>query len=91
MNTSRCLQWAIALSVFVMVAFPLSASAQVPPRFYWKSLVGGNAVPVIYMNLSGNANPLDPAYLVRADGKFSAEVALAGYASLLRCSAARHW
>jgi len=46
---------------------PTFAFAQIPPRFYWKSLAGANAVPVIYQSLSGNANPLDPADLVVSD------------------------
>lgn len=78
MKNIRRLQW--ALTIFVMVAFPLSALAQVPPRFYWKSLEGGNAVPVIYMNMSGNANPLDESHTVIPGSSFEANIALAGYA-----------
>jgi hypothetical protein len=59
------------------------ALAQVPPRFYWKSLSGANAVPVIYQSLSGNANPIDPAHVVSADADIEADVALVGYAKLL--------
>ena len=44
-----------------VVLWPTQALAQVPARFYWKSLSGGNAVPVIFNSLSGNANPFDPA------------------------------
>jgi hypothetical protein len=59
------------------------ALAQVPPRFYWKSLSGANAVPVIYQSLSGNANPIDPAHVVSADADIEADVALVGYAKML--------
>ena len=62
---------------------PIFAFAQIPPRFYWKSLAGGNAVPVIYQSLSGNANPMDPADLVSADADIDANVAIVGYAKLL--------
>jgi hypothetical protein len=62
---------------------PLLAFAQIPPRFYWKSLAGANAVPVIFQSLSGNANPLDPANVVSADASVDANVALVGYAKLL--------
>ena len=62
---------------------PIVAFAQIPPRFYWKSLAGGNAVPVIYQSLSGNANPLDPADLVSPDASVDANVAMVGYAKML--------
>jgi hypothetical protein len=62
---------------------PMFAFAQIPPRFYWKSLAGGNAVPVIYQSLSGNANPMDPANFVSADAAIDANVAIVGYAKLL--------
>ncbi len=78
MKNNRKIQWALA--IIALVAFPLCASAQVPPRFYWKSLEGGNAVPVIYMDMSGNANPLDPSHLVIPGSSFDAQVALGGYA-----------
>jgi len=62
---------------------PMLALAQVPPRFYWKSLSGANAVPVIFQSLSGNANPMDPACVVSADASVDANVAIAGYAKML--------
>ncbi len=62
---------------------PILALAQVPPRFYWKSLAGANAVPVIYQSLSGNANPMDPAYVVSADADVEANVGIVGYAKML--------
>ena len=80
MINTRSLQWLLALAFFAAVAFPAPASAQVPPRFYWKNLIGGNAVPVIYMDMSGNANPLDPANTVIPEASFTASVALGGYA-----------
>jgi len=62
---------------------PTFAFAQIPPRFYWKSLAGGNAVPVIYQSLSGNANPIDPALVVSDDAAIDANVAMVGYAKML--------
>ena len=59
---------------------PLQARAQVPARFYWKSLSGGSAVPLIFESLSGNTNPFDPAHTVTAGANFDATMALAGYA-----------
>jgi len=62
---------------------PHDATAQVPARFYWKTLSGGSAVPVVFNSLSGNANPFDPAHVVQADANFDATMALAGYARTL--------
>ena len=62
---------------------PMLAFAQVPPRFYWKSLAGANAVPVIYQDISGNSNPLDPAHVVSPEAEIDAEVMVAGYAKML--------
>lgn len=70
------------ISAFAVI-LPTLVSAQVPPRFYWKSLSGSNAVPVIYQSLSGNANPLDPASVVPGNSEFEADVAIVGYAKLL--------
>jgi hypothetical protein len=57
--------------------------AQVPPRFYWQSLSGANAVPMIFQSLSGNANPIDPAYVVSPNSAVDANVLVAGYAKML--------
>jgi hypothetical protein len=62
---------------------PFLAFAQVPPRFYWKSLAGANAVPMIYQSLSGNVNPVDPAYVVSPGAEVDADVLVAGYAKML--------
>jgi len=56
------------------------AIAQVPARFYWKSLSGANAVPVVAMSMSGNTNPLDYSHTVSPGASIEAEVALAGFA-----------
>lgn len=76
--------WRLAFPAIALATLlPTLASAQVPPRFYWKSLAGANAVPVIYQSLSGNANPLDPARVVTANANVDAEVVVAGYAKML--------
>jgi hypothetical protein len=62
---------------------PMFALAQLPPRFYWKSLSDANAVPVIFQSLSGNANPIDPAHVVLPDSSVDANVLIAGYAKML--------
>jgi hypothetical protein len=69
--------------VALAIICPLSALAQVPPRFYWQSLSGANAVPVIFQSLSGNANPVDPAHVVSPGSSVDANVLVAGYAKML--------
>jgi hypothetical protein len=71
--------------VALAITCPMFALAQVavPPRFYWQNLSGGNAVPVLFQSLSGNANPLDPADVVSANAKIDANVLTAGYAKVL--------
>ena len=69
---------ALVLAMGALVASP--ASAQVPARFYWKTLSGGNAVPLIINSISGNTNPFDPADTVTPGAQFDATMAQAGYA-----------
>ena len=71
----------IALTLLVVgVLCPLQAMAQVPPRFYWKTLSGATAVPLIYQSISGNTNPFDASHLVTPEASFEGTMALAGYA-----------
>jgi len=79
----RSLRWFLALAIAWVAASATPSHAQVPPRFYWKSLIGGHAVPVIGMSLSGNANPIDPAHTVSPEACFEATVAIVGYAHTL--------
>jgi hypothetical protein len=66
-----------ALALGVLLAPPLAA--QVPARFYWKTLSGANAVPLIYNSMSGNTNPFDPAHVVSPGADIEASLAIAGY------------
>jgi len=71
----------VAATIFAAAALcPSQALAQVPARFYWKSLSDANAVPVIINSVSGNTNPFDPAHIVTPDSNIDATLALAGYA-----------
>lgn len=73
-----------SLAVVALAAFcPVRASAQTPPRFYWKSLAGANAVPVIYQDISGNSNPLDPAHAVSPEATIDGQVVTVGAAKIL--------
>ena len=71
---------ALASVLATSVLCPPQASAQVPARFYWKTLSGANAVPLIVNSMSGNTNPFDPAHTVMPGATFDATLALAGYA-----------
>lgn len=77
------LLWLVFVTMLAInVLCPPQSLAQLPARFYWKSLSGGNAVPLIAQYISGNTNPFDPAHTVTAgvDADFEATMALMGYA-----------
>jgi hypothetical protein len=78
----RVARWPLALASVVALGalVPAPASAQVPARFYWKSLSGANAVPLIFNSISGNTNPFDPSHQVTPGGNVDATLALFGYA-----------
>jgi len=75
--------FSIALFI-VMLCLPISTMAQGDgARFYWKGLMGANAVPVIGSSMGGNANPFDPSNLVVPGTNFEATMTQAGYAKML--------
>lgn len=77
-HTGRRVRLAAATVLLSLVA--TAVTAQVPARFYWKSLSDGNGVPVIVNSISGNTNPFDPAYIVTPGANFDATLAIVGYA-----------
>jgi hypothetical protein len=70
----------VATMLAVGTLCPQQALAQVPARFYWKTLSDANAVPLIVNSLSGNTNPFDPGHTVTVGADIDAILALAGYA-----------
>jgi Putative MetA-pathway of phenol degradation len=71
----------LAVAVLAMSAlFPLQMLAQMPARFYWKSLSDSNGVPLLVESVSGNTNPFDPAHIVTPGASFDAVLAMPGYA-----------
>jgi Putative MetA-pathway of phenol degradation len=74
------MRWSVLALLAACVLLPLQAMSQVPPRFYWKTLSGANAVPLIVTSMTGNTNPFDPSHLVTAGADFEGTLALAGYA-----------
>jgi hypothetical protein len=75
--------WSRMVAAAVLATGVLGASqsqAQVPGRFYWKSLSGANGVPLIVNSISGNTNPFDMGNTVTPGANFDATLALTGYA-----------
>ena len=73
-------RFVVAMTLVMGALCPPQALAQVPARFYWKTLSDANAVPLIFNSLSGNTNPFDPGHTVMPGGKVDATLAIAGYA-----------
>lgn len=79
-------RYLLTLVAFAMFALPVTLCAQGDgPRFYWKTLSGTNAIPLIISSVSGNANPFDPSHNVNAlpDAEFSGTMLMTGYAKVL--------
>ncbi len=69
--------------VIIILAVTQQVSAEVPPRFYWKTLSGMNVVPLISMSVEGNANPFDQSHTVVPGASFEADMFIAGYAKII--------
>jgi hypothetical protein len=80
MKSTNWVRWLAATMLAMAAFYPPQVLAQVPARFYWKSLSGANAVPVIFNSLSGNTNPFDPSNLVTPNANIEATMALTGWA-----------
>ncbi|MEN9798082.1 MAG: hypothetical protein RL653_1778 [Pseudomonadota bacterium] len=80
MKPVNLMKWIVAALFAAGALWPSPALAQVPPRFYWKTLSDTNAVPLIFNSISGNTNPFDPSHFVTAGAKIEATLALPGYA-----------
>ena len=76
------LRFALAAMVGTGVLCPQHTLAQVPARFYWKTLSDANAVPVIFNYLSGNTNPFNPANTPTANADVNAIIVTPGYAKI---------
>lgn len=81
---NRYLRILIITAVTVSIVIPASLHAQGDgPRFYWKTLAGMYAVPVIGSSMSGNANPLDPSHQVIPESDFNATMVMPGFARVI--------
>jgi len=80
MKKAGWLYWVVAAMLAAGALWPPQTLAQVPARFYWKTLSGSNAVPVIFQSLSGNTNPFDPAHTITSGADLDATLGIVGYA-----------
>jgi hypothetical protein len=70
----------IVVTMLIIGVFsPPQALAQLPARFYLKSLSNANAVPLIFEVFNGNTNPFDSAHTVTPGSKVDATMILTGY------------
>jgi hypothetical protein len=79
----RAGNFSIALFIVMLCVYNSTMAQGDGPRFYWKTLAGANAVPLIGSSLGGNANPLDPSHMILPGSNFEATIAMAGYAKVL--------
>lgn len=73
-------RWAAAALLGLAALAAVPAQAQMPARFYWKSLSGGSAVPLLVESMSGNTNPFDPSMVRQGNGNLDGTIAIGGYA-----------
>jgi len=76
----RVVRLLLALASVLAMGALCAPPALAQPRFYWKTLSGANAVPLIYESMSGNVNPFDPALTLTPGANFEATLAMMGYA-----------
>ena len=80
---SKSVAWLRLVPAIILAMGALAApeaSAQVPARFYWRTLDGSSGVPLIVNSMTGNTNPFDPGQAVVPGAHFDGTVALTGYA-----------
>ena len=83
-KSKRNPNWCAIIVLFIISGFCFQQSiAQMPARFYWKTLSGANGVPLIVESISGNTNPFDPSHNVNPGAYVSGTMAMVGYAKFL--------
>ncbi|MBK9520223.1 MAG: transporter [Rhodocyclaceae bacterium] len=70
----------VATILTAAVLCPPEAQAQLPGRFYWRTLTDSDAVPLIFNSISGNTNPFSPDHMIVSTANIDANVAIASYA-----------
>ena len=79
-SPSNRAHWVAVAALALAALCPQLALAQMPARFYWKTLSGGNAVPFIFNSISGNTNPFDPSHEVMVGATIDVTMAMTGWA-----------
>ncbi len=75
--------FSIALLIVMLCASNSTMAQGDGARFYWKGLMGTNAVPLIGNSMGGNANPMDPSHTIMPGSEFNAGMSMVGYAKML--------
>lgn len=81
-TTTRKLWQILSAGIFMALAITpaMSNAFELPPRFYLKTLVGANFIPVLGLSTTGNVNPLDPTLeMVDPNVTIDANIVMAGY------------
>jgi len=76
-------RWVVLTLLATGGLVPVQAASQVPARFYWKTLSGASAVPLIVNSMSGNSSPFDPSHTITPGANFDGTLVLGGYARTL--------
>jgi len=79
-SSGRVVRLLFAVASVLVVSARVSPEASAQPRFYWKTLSGANAVPLMDNSMSGNTNPFDPSHTVSPGANFDATLSMFGYA-----------
>jgi len=79
-SSRRVMRLLLAVASVLVVSALVSPEASAQPRFYWKTLSGANAVPLIVDSMNGNTNPFDPSHEVSPGANFDATLSMFGYA-----------
>ena len=79
-SSGRVVRLLFAVASVLVVSARVSPEASAQPRFYWKTLSGANAVPLMVNSMSGNTNPFDPSHTVSPGANFDATLSMFGYA-----------
>jgi len=79
----RAGNYSIALFIAILCVSVSTMAQGDGARFYWKGLMGTNAIPVIGSSMGGNANPLDKSNNVIPGANFESSTSLVGYAKML--------
>ena len=79
-SPSNRAHWAAVAALALAALCPQLALAQMPARFYWKTLSGANAVPFIFNSITGNSNPFDPSHEVMVGATIDVTMAMTGWA-----------